>query len=260
MELNGIDVSKWQGEIDWARVKEAGTEFAMIRALYGTKEDPRFRANLKGAEGNGVYAGAYVYSLAVTEDEARAEADAALELVKGAALRYPIAMDMEDERQKGLTKAMRGKLISAFCDRIAAAGRIPMIYSSRDWFDRLIPAAVTKKYPVWLAQWRAEKPETDFETAMWQSGTGSVEGIGEKVDIDVSYTDFAALTAPRAVFRITRPRLKGEAYLCMQRALNAANYRDAEGKRLEEDGVWGKRSMEAFLALLRAEAEAGVGE
>lgn len=252
MEIKGIDVSKWQGDIDWAEVCASGVRFAMIRALYGTEPDPRFEENVSGAVKNGVFAGAYVYSLASAPDEARAEAEALIALVRGHTLRYPAAIDFEDSRFEKLTKAERGGVISAFCETVKNAGLIPMLYSSRDWFDRVIPMSAIKKYPVWLGQWRDEKPEAGFDFAMWQSGAGSVPGISGEADIDFSYVDFAALTAPPLSFTLTSPRGRGEGYLAMQRALNACGYRDSNGKRLKEDGVWGKRSYEAFLSMVNA--------
>ncbi len=250
MEIKGIDVSRWQGEIDWEKVGKSGVRFAMIKALHGKKPDPRFEANIRGAAESGISAGAYVFSLAKSSGEAEEEAEAAVSLLRGRPVRWPVAMDFESPHFEEMTESERKKVIRAFCGRIKSAGFTPMLYSSRDWLTRVIPASVRGEYPIWLAQWRAEKPEADFDFAMWQSGTGRIPGIDGEVDLDVSYVDFASVSPKPLLFRITRPRSRGEAYLLMQRALNAAGYCDAAGKPLKEDGVWGARSMEAFSAML----------
>ncbi|MBR0136688.1 MAG: hypothetical protein IJM18_10830 [Clostridia bacterium] len=252
MEIKGIDVSKWQGRIDWKKAAESGVRFAMIKALQGLSPDPRFEENAKGAADNGIYAGAYVFSLAKDPDEAEAEAEAALDACAPYNITWPVAMDFEGAHFEKMKKSERGAIITAFCERIKRGGMIPMLYSNRDWFTRLIPVSVRDEYPVWLAQWRAEKPDTGFEYAMWQSGAGSVGGIEGDVDIDTSYVDFSLFSRPQASFRLTRPRSRGEAYLMMQRALNAAGYRSLDGRPLKEDGVWGKKSREAFLKMLKA--------
>lgn len=248
MEYHGIDVSRWQGAIDWKKVKEAGVSFAMIKALQGKKPDPRFLENLAGATENGVFAGLYVYSKAKTAADAAAEAEKAMELAKGFTLRFPAAIDFEDECFLDMDESGRGAIIEAFCERIKELGALPIVYSNRDWFTRVIPKDIPKKYDIWLASWRSSKPKGDF--AMWQSGAGTVDGIGGEVDLDVCFKDYPALTKPPVIFKLTRPRQRGRAFLLMQEALIEAGYRDAENEPLTPDGVWGKRSEEAFKKLL----------
>ncbi len=194
MDIKGIDVSRWQGSIDWKRVSEAGVRFAMIKALQGKKPDPRFSENIEGAIGAGICVGVYVYSTAQNEDEARAEAEAALEACRGYELHYPVALDFESGHFKAMTKAVRGRIIRAFMDRIEAGGRIPILYSNHDWLTRLIPKSVTSRYLIWLARWREDEPEEPFCYCMWQSGTSRVPGIDGETDIDTSFFDFASLT------------------------------------------------------------------
>ncbi len=249
MEINGIDVSKWQGDIDWARVRESGVGFAMIKATQGLKPDPKFRQNALGALNAGLHAGAYVYSKAVSADAARREAQAALELIGDIGLDYPVALDFESSHFGSMTEVERGDIITAFLGVIERAGFCPMLYSNRDWFKNLIPAAVRDEYPVWLASWRKKKPSPGFDLAMWQRGKGDVPGIEGKVDLDICYSAFS----PRVtLFRLTDPPMRGEAFLAMQKALSAAGYKDADGKPLVPDGVWGRRSEAAFTAMIRA--------
>lgn len=197
MKLKGVDVSHWQGSIDWKRAAKAGVRFAMIKALQGTEPDPRSKQNIAGAEEAGVSAGIYVYSTAADEAQARAEADAALDMCRGAKLCWPVALDFESGHFKSMKKSERARVITAFSERIEEGGRIPMLYSDHDWLTRLIPASVVKRYPIWLARWRKEEPEEPFCYVMWQSGTGRVPGIDGDVDLDWSYFDFAGLTGEK---------------------------------------------------------------
>lgn len=197
MRIKGIDVSRWQGSIDWQRAAASGVRFAMIKALQGEKPDPRFKENMEGAAKAGISAGVYVYSTAEDEQSARREAEAVLEACRGYELKYPIALDFENEHFRAMTKAARGRVIRAFMDGIEAAGRIPILYSNHDWLTRLIPRSVTKRYLVWLARWRKDEPEEPFCYCMWQCGTGNVPGIEGEVDLDWSYIDFASLTGEK---------------------------------------------------------------
>ena len=139
----GIDVSKYQGTIDWAKVKEAGVDFAMIRVGYRTKvtgviyEDPGARYNLQEATRNGIQAGAYFFSSAVNEQEAAEEAAWVSDFIARYRITYPVAYNCEDfqspdSRQYGLTKEERTSIACAFLDTVAAAGYTPMFYASRN--------------------------------------------------------------------------------------------------------------------------------
>ena len=140
----GIDVSKWQGTINWQSVAADGVEFAMIRLGYGTKNggapDPKFRQNMESALAAGIDAGVYFYGTAVTEEAARAEAHfvlTALEPWRGR-LAYPVAYDAEDSAQETLTKNKLTAVIAAFCDTVRAAGWYPMVYTSRYWLENKV--------------------------------------------------------------------------------------------------------------------------
>lgn len=251
MRIKGIDVSRWQGSVDWKKAAASGVRFAMIKALQGERPDPRFMENAEGAIKNGVHAGAYVYSLAADEAAAIREAEAALDLCSEYELRYPVALDFENEHFRAMTKAARGRVIEAFMGRIAEGGRIPILYSNHDWLTRLVPKSVLEKHYIWLAWWRSDKPAEDYSYAMWQRGTGKVDGIEGEVDIDVSFIDFAGLTGAKLPLRVEEPSLKGEGYRAFQRALALGGYTDEEGLPPKEDGVWGKRSQQAMDQLVR---------
>lgn len=204
----GIDVSKYQGTIDWAAVKNAGVEFAMVRVGYRAKvsgviyEDPAARYNLQEATKNGIKAGAYFFSSAVNEAEAKEEAAWVASFISKYKITYPVAYNCEDfqaadSRQYELTKEDRTKIACAFLDSIAAYGYQPMFYASRNEMEGSAQWNMTtlgSKYKVWVSQYPEKPfPETAASTysgthAMWQyTSQGSVYGIKGKVDVNVAY-------------------------------------------------------------------------
>lgn len=204
----GIDVSKYQGTIDWGKVKESGVEFAMIRVGYRAKstgeifEDPTARYNMQEAQNAGIMIGAYFFSSAVTGEEAKAEAAFTKEIIAKYKITYPVAYNCEDfqssdSRQFGLDTAARTSLACAFLDEIASAGYTPMFYASKgelegsaQWDTTLLAA----KYKIWVAQY-PDKPypdttETSYSGAyhMWQyTSQGIVSGISRKTDVNIAY-------------------------------------------------------------------------
>ena len=204
----GIDVSKYQGTIDWAAVRSAGVEFAMIRVGYRTKvsgviyEDPAARYNLQEATKNGIKAGAYFFSSAVNEAEAKEEAAWVASFISKYKITYPVAYNCEDfqssdSRQHNLTKEERTEAACAFLDSIASYGYQPMFYASRNEMEGSAQwdmASLGSKYKVWVSQYPEKPfPETAASTysgthAMWQyTSQGSVFGIRGKVDVNVAY-------------------------------------------------------------------------
>lgn len=198
---NGIDVSAWQGVINWTNVKASGVDFAILRIMASGK-DSYFEANYTNGHAAGVKLGVYCYSYAATVEAARAEANKVLSWLGGRKLEYPIYYDIEDAKQSALTKAQRTELCIAFCDVIQAAGYRAGIYSGTYWFNNYLDrATLTAKYEIWEAMWPASNgvqinsPIYDKSSTcgMWQySSVGSVSGISGRVDMNVSYKDYAA--------------------------------------------------------------------
>lgn len=204
----GIDVSKYQGTIDWGKVKEAGVEFAMIRVGYRAKstgeifEDPTARYNMQEAQAVGIKLGAYFFSSAVTPEEARAEAAFTKEIIARYKITYPVAYNCEDflsadSRQYGLDKQTRTSLACAFLDEISAAGYTPMFYASRGELEgsaQWDTQTLAGKYKMWVAQYPdLPYPETKASDytgthAMWQyTSQGTVAGIPRKADVNIAY-------------------------------------------------------------------------
>ena len=193
----GIDVSKWNGEIDWDRVKNAGVEFAIIRAGYrgsttgGLVEDSCFAANMRGAAASGMPVGVYFFTQAVNEVEAVEEASAVLQLIREYELDYPVFIDTEgaggNGRADNLDADTRTLVCEAFCRTIANAGYRAGVYASRNWYNNNLHVDNLEQYCIWLAEYR-HTPLYQGYYHMWQyTSKGAVDGIAGNVDMNVSY-------------------------------------------------------------------------
>ncbi len=196
----GIDVSKWNGDIDWDRVKNAGVEYAIIRAGYrgsvtgSLVEDPYFEANMKGATASGLPVGVYFFTQAVNEVEAVEEASAVLRLVREYDLTYPIFIDTEgaggNGRADGLDVDTRTLVCEAFCRTIENAGYQAGVYGSRNWYNNRLHADRLENYCIWLAEYRSV-PLYQGYYQMWQyTSKGKIDGIEGNVDMNVSYLNY----------------------------------------------------------------------
>ena len=198
-QIRGIDVSSHNKTINWSQVKASGVEFAMIRDGYGgtpgmwdEQTDEYFEKNYAGATAAGVKVGVYHYSYATSVQMAEHEADECLYILKGRHLDYPVAYDVEDKSQYGLSRETLGQMVQAFCSKIAAAGYTPIVYSYKNFFLSHLDSTPVYSYDAWVAQYGASAPGMDLYT-MWQyTSSGSVPGISGNVDMNYSYVDYAA--------------------------------------------------------------------
>lgn len=204
----GIDVSKYQGTIDWTEVKASGVDFAMIRVGYRAKstgelfEDPTARYNMQEAQAAGVQIGAYFFSSAITREEAKEEAAFTANIIAKYKITYPVAFNCEDfrspdSRQNGLNAAQRTELACAFLDEISAAGYTPMFYASKGELEgnaEWNTDTLASKYKMWVAQY-PDKPYPDTASSsysgshdMWQyTSQGTIAGISKKTDVNIAY-------------------------------------------------------------------------
>lgn len=197
MSIQGIDVSKHQHKIDWLKVKESGIKFAILRAGYGKSAkqiDKYFETNYTQAKAVNMPVGAYWYSYAKTVDEAKLEAAACLEVIKGKKFEYPIYFDIEDKSQKKLSKAVKTNICITFCEALEKAGYYTGIYCNPDWITNHLDASRLTAYDKWLAHW-VSVPKWGAEFGgLWQyTGSGRVNGIKGDVDRDISYRDYPAI-------------------------------------------------------------------
>lgn len=190
----GIDVSHWQGPIDWDTVAQNDISFVMLGTRYKGQVDPLFRENAENASKAGIKLGAYIYSYAMTPEEAEAEADFILDLVKDYPISYPIAFDLEDSSQAALTPSQLTELIDAFCTKIEAAGYHAILYANDYWLANRLDLSQLK-YDVWVARYETKHAFED--PVMWQvTESGTIDGVTGGVDIDFQYKDFSEKIQP----------------------------------------------------------------
>lgn len=193
----GIDVSKWNGEIDWDKVKNAGVEFAIIRAGYRGSvsgsliQDPRFEENMRGAQAAGIPTGVYFFTQAVNEVEAVEEASMVLELLRKYKVEFPVFIDTEgaggNGRADGLDVETRTLVCEAFCRTIENAGYTAGVYGSRNWYNNRLETKRLDNYFIWLAEYRSV-PLYQGYYGMWQyTSKGKIDGINGNVDLNIYY-------------------------------------------------------------------------
>lgn len=191
----GIDVSRYQGEIDWQQVRAAGIEFVFVRVGYRSakdgslNEDIRARENLRGAKEAGLKIGAYFFSQAVSAEEAREEAEFALSIVKDYEIDLPLVYDWEYVNEEARTSEMISETMMAcihsFCDVVEAAGYEKMVYFNRDLARRLLAMEELTEYKIWFAMYE-DYPDAPCKPDYWQyTNEGSVPGIEGNVDINL---------------------------------------------------------------------------
>ncbi len=193
----GIDVSKWQKEIDWDKVKNEGVDFAIIRCGYrgsvtgSLVEDPYFEQNIRGARAAGIKVGVYFFTQAVNEVEAVEEASMVISLVRDYELQYPVFIDTEgaggNGRADSLNVEERTAVCEAFCTTVKNAGLEAGVYASRNWYNNKLTASTLESYAIWLAEYRSV-PLYQGYYQMWQyTSKGKINGINGNVDLNVSY-------------------------------------------------------------------------
>lgn len=200
MEIKGIDVSKYQGLIDWEKVAAAGIQFAFVRVGWAGYEggidegaDPYFDRNMKGALAAGLAVGAYVYSYCKSANAARRAAREAAARCRPYRLTMPLALDIEDAATyKGIAKGDSSILAAAFLDEAAAQGYYPLLYTYTNFAQRYLDLGMLAEYDLWLADYRGSMGIAG--ASVWQySSDGAVEGIAGRVDMNIAYKNYPAL-------------------------------------------------------------------
>ena len=195
-KIKGIDVSQFQGNIDFDKVKKSGIEFVIIRAGYGrsaSQKDPYFEQNYSKAKKAGLKVGAYWYSYATSSDDAVLEAKACMSVIKGKTFEYPIWFDLEEGSQFAKGTTFCSSLVKAFCGELEKNGYFTGLYMSRSYLQNYITSDIKNKYALWIAEY-GSKCQYSGSYGMWQySSTGKVNGINGNVDMDYSYVDYASV-------------------------------------------------------------------
>ncbi len=222
--FRGIDVSRWQGDINWSQVAADDVSFVMLGTRSKGAVDPYFHRNIQQASAAGVKVGVYIYSLAMTPEMAVEEANFVLNLIHDYPVSYPVAFDMEDSTQGTLSKDELADIANAFCGRISEAGYYPVIYANDNWLANKLDMS-KMNYPVWAARYSA-KPAYQ-NPVMWQAtSTGAVNGISGNVDIDFQFKDFTSVI-PANTWRT----INGQTYYYQ-------NYAKQKNNWIQDDGTW----------------------
>ncbi len=192
----GIDVSKWNKEIDWQQVRDFGVDYAIIRLGYrgsssgALVEDPYFEQNFRNADASNVKKGVYFFTQAMTEAEAVEEASMVVSVLAGASLDYPVFLDVEGSggRADVLDNSQRTANIKAFCETIENAGYRAGVYANKNWFTNRIQTEELADYVIWLAQYNVPVPTYEGDYHIWQySSKGAIPGIAGYVDMNQCY-------------------------------------------------------------------------
>lgn len=200
MSIKGLDVSKFQGTVDWEQVRAAGYQFAMIRAGYGTDTiDEQFHRNASECNRIGLPIGVYWFCYATSAADAVTEAEGCLNAISPYRLDYPVCYDVEQASvdyavRQGVTvtPVLAQEFVRNFCDRVEKAGYFAMYYSNRSFIDQYLGMDLAKRYALWYARYTDTFDGTDC--GIWQyTSQGSVPGISGNVDLDTAYEDYPSV-------------------------------------------------------------------
>lgn len=202
MERKGIDVSTYQGDIDWDKVKRAGIEFAILRCGFGSdftiQDDDKFLRNIAECERVGMPYGIYIYSYALNPDMAHSEARHVLRMVGKHKPSYPIYYDLEDAKTTGtLSNEAILNIAKAFVADIESAGFWAGIYANLHWHTTKLTDSWYDTKARWVAQWGTNSCTYNKQFKLWQyTSDGKVDGINGRVDMNICYEDYPALINP----------------------------------------------------------------
>ena len=262
MAEKGIDVSRWQGTVDWSRVKSAGIRFAILKATQrGNRTEIKFETNYAGCRTNGIPVGAYHYVCAGNTQEAKAEAQAVVSALRGKDISCGLWLDMEDDSIRDLGKQNLSLIIKTEADIIRRAGYGVGIYCNKDWYDNVLDGkGLSRDYYFWIARYpyndtgryNGNSPlNPESYAVMWQySSKGRVSGIREYVDLDAAFRDLTRIMKPQI-----RPENdsegqrnylqigdRGEKVKEMQKQLEAVGFPCGN---TGADGIFGEKTQEA---------------
>ncbi len=192
--IKGVDLSYCQEGISFTALKQAGVKFAIIRAGFSTKKDVTMDKFVSDCKENGIDFGFYWYSYAMSVEQAQAEADKCIEVIKGLSPTYPVFFDMEEKKQiSGLNTDTRTGMAVAFCEKIRQAGFKPGIYANPSFMENYYDnQQLVGKYDIWLAHWTgsADKPSKyDYGQTMWQWGLDKIDGYD--IDGDICFCEYS---------------------------------------------------------------------
>lgn len=197
MSTKGIDVSTYQRNVDYKKLKASGIDFVIIRAGYGnalaypSQFDPMFESHYNAAKAAGLHVGAYWYVYANTVSGMQAEAKSFVKALKGKQFDYPVFFDIEDKAQKGMTKAQMSAMVNAGCEILENAGYWVGIYSFIAMLNAQFEKSICDRYSLWVAQWDVQKCTYNGSVNIWQyTDKAYYNGFNGRLDGDISYEDY----------------------------------------------------------------------
>lgn len=191
-KLNGIDVSGYQGRIDFKKVKASGVDFVIIKAGYHLDTVETWENNYANAKNSGLKVGAYWYSAALTLDGIRAEANAFICALKGKQLDFPVYLDLEEQKQFDKGVKFCTDAVRVFCSEMEKAGYFVGLYMSRYYLENYISPDVRKKYALWIAEYSSKCRYND-DFGIWQYDKAIVPGVENVCDRNFGYIDYSPI-------------------------------------------------------------------
>jgi len=212
--MYGIDVSHYQKDIDWSKVKQSGKEFAIMKAMYETSHRPDecFEKNYRGCKANNIITGAYIFIGSKSIENPKDDAEAFLNILNGREMQYGIWIDAESAKLRACGKARVEQIILTEIDVIKKAGYRVGVYTNLDWYKNVLTASI-KNYPIWMARYPLNdngtiktslSPKDKYPNVVaWQySSKGKVPGIKGNVDMDVDYGFMARKTVEQLALEV----------------------------------------------------------
>ena len=258
----GIDLSYHNGTVNFSQMKKSGIEYVLLRAGYGQNNiDKAFDRYAQACIDHGIPFGAYWFGYPLNIEMARQEARYAIAAVGKYRSRCPIAFDLEYDSIKyaagkgvRIDSGLATEMARVFCEEIASAGYIPVLYSNKDYLKNYFDLDRIDAY-LWYARYTGPISEQEKKAcAIWQkSSSGKVPGVSGKVDINEFYMDFESVGDTINPQQSGRPVVKA-----LQNALNLDGYRDDTGKQLEEDGKVGPKTRAAVQKVVLKLGSSGV--
>jgi GH25 family lysozyme M1 (1,4-beta-N-acetylmuramidase) len=214
MKIKGVDLSYCQEGISFPALKQAGVRFAIIRAGFSTKKDVTMDKFVEDCRKYGIAYGFYWYSYAMSVEQAEAEAEKCISVIKGLSPTYPVFFDMEEKKQiSGLNTDTRTKMAIAFCEKIRQAGFKPGVYANPSFMENYYDKSrIVGRYDIWLAHWTnsPERPSRyDYGQTMWQWGVDRIGGY--EVDGDICFCEYVnPAPVKKTVEQLTKEVIRGD--------------------------------------------------
>lgn len=192
-----LDVSRWQGRIDWDKVKASGLVSGVMIRVLGSKGgkpylDPYFARNYAECQRLGIPVGGYYYTCAVTQRQTEEELAALKTALRGKTFQLPLAIDVEDPRLRSLAPAKLSALVARAAAQLEAWGLYAMVYTYTNFADTALDMAALAAYDLWIADYRGKRPVRRH--GMWQyTSSGKIPGVSGPVDLSHAYKDYAAI-------------------------------------------------------------------